>query len=136
MKQSLPSITAISYLPCNQLPTNITEKHIAGIPVEITTPLTPVEHYGNASCEAEQEYINGNYSEQTVLQFTSTQEIKQFPAKAFIVRDAQGDTFLIGNSEAPYPTVEINTKTDKDSNIKFYKVTFIRRKSLVPCIVP
>lgn len=135
MHQSLPSITDIAIIPCSLLSCNIMEKHIAGIPIEIPSPLTSVEEYGNASCEAEQEYVNGNYSEHTVLQFRSKQDIRQFPAPAFIIKDAQGDTFLIGLREAPHPVLEVTEAIDKDTNIKSYKVTFIRRKSLIPCSV-
>ena len=70
-----------------------------------------------------------------MLQFTSKQDISQFPAPAFVIKDAQGDTFLIGTREAPFPMVEITETIDKEENIKAYKVTFTRRKSLVPCSV-
>ena len=135
MKQSLPNITAIYFVPCASLIPNITEKHRAGLPVAIFPLSSAIEQYGNASCEAEQEYLNGGYSEKTVLQFTTTQDIRQFPAPAFVIKDAQGDTFLIGTREAPFPMVEITETIDKEENIKAYKVTFTRRKSLVPCSV-
>ena len=135
MKQSLPNIIAISYVPCASLIPNITEKYLAHLPVGIFPLPTAIEHDGNASCEAEQEFDNGGYSEKTVLQFTSAEDIKQFPAPAFVIKDAQGNTFLIGTREAPYPMVEITQTIDTETNIKAYKVTFTRRKSLIQCAV-
>ena len=135
MHQSLPNIVGISTVPCSELPPNITEKFMAGIPIGVFPIPTAIEHYGTAKCEAEQEYVNGGYSEKTVLQFSSTAEIKQFPHLAFVIKDAQGATFLIGTREAPHPMVEITATIDKETNIKAYKVSFTRRKSLIPCSV-
>ena len=135
MTQSLPNIISIYTVPCSGLSPNITEKFLAGIPIGVFPLPTAIEHYGNAKCEAEQEYVNGSYSEKTVLLFTSKQDISQYPAPAFVIKDAQGDTFLIGTREAPFPMVEITETIDKEENIKAYKVTFTRRKSLVPCSV-
>ena len=61
MHQSLPNITAIYFVPCASLIPNITEKHRAGLPVAIFPLPYAIEHYGNASCEAEQEYVDGGF---------------------------------------------------------------------------
>ena len=145
MTQSLPGIKAISFVPCHLLSPNIVEKHRAGIPVGVFSTSTPIEHYGNASCEAESEYINGGYSEKTVLQFTTTDEILQKPALgsaalnkrelAFVVTDVHDKSYLIGVKEAPFPMVDITQKIDDDTNINQVKVTFQRQKSLIPCSV-
>lgn len=135
MKQSLPNIVSIAIVPCASLTINILEQYLAGIPIAVFPLPTAIEHYGNATCEAEQEYVNGGYSEKTVLQFTSAEDIKQFPAPAFVIKDAQGKAYLIGTKEAPYPMVEITQTIDTETNIKAYKVTFTRRKSLIPCAV-
>lgn len=135
MKQSLPGIKAISIVPCHLLSPNIVEKYRAGIPVGVFSTSTPIEHYGNASCEAESEYINGGYSEKTVLQFTTTDEILQKPELAFVVTDVHDKSYLIGVKEAPFPMVDITQKIDDDTNINQVKVTFQRQKSLIPCAV-
>ena len=135
MKQSLPNITAIFYVPCASLIPNITEKYRAGLPVAIFPLPSAIEHYGNASCEAEQEYDNGGYSEKTVLQFTTTDDLSHYPALAFVVTDADGQSYVIGTKEAPYPIMEITQTIDKEVNVNTVKVTFTRRKSLVPCVI-
>ena len=135
MRQSLPGIKAISFLPCHLLTPHIVEKHRAGIPIGVFPIPTPIEHYGNASCEAESEYIGGGYFEKTSLEFTTTDEIQQMPELAFVVTDVHDKSYLIGVKEAPFPIVNITTKVDDETNISEVKVTFQRQKSLIPCSV-
>lgn len=135
MKQSLPNITAIYFVPCTSLIPNITEKYRAGLPVAIFPLPSAIEQYGNASCEAEQEYVGGGYSEKTVLQFTTTNDLSHYPALAFVVTDADGQSYIIGTKEAPYPIMEITQTIDKEVHVNTVKVTFTRQKSLVPCVM-
>ena len=135
MKQSLPNIIDIYIVPCASLIPNITEKYRAGLPVGIFPLPTSLEHFGNASCEAEQEYADGGYSEKTVLQFTTTEDISHYPPLSFVVTDANGQSYIIGTQEAPYPIIEITRTIDKEVNVNTVKVTFTRRKSLVPCVI-
>ena len=135
MKQSLPNIIDIYKVPCASLFPNITEKYRAGLPVAIFPLPSPIEQYGNASCDAEQEYVGGGYSEKTVLQFTTTENISQFPPLAFVVTDAGGQSYIIGTKEAPYPIMEITHTIDKEVHVNTVKVTFTRPKSLVPCLI-
>ena len=134
-KQSLPGIKAIAFLPCHLLPPNIVEKFLAGVPIGVFSTSTPIEHYGNASCEAESEYIGGGYFEKTSLDFTTTDEIPQTRELAFVVTDVHDKSYLIGVMEAPFPIVNITTKVDDETNISEVKVTFQRQKSLIPCVV-
>ena len=135
MKQSLPNITAIFYVPCASLIPNITEKNRAGLPVAIFPLPSVIEQYGNASCEAEQEYVGGGYSEKTVLQFNTTDDLTHYPPLAFVVTDAGGQSYIIGTKEAPYPIMEITQTIDKEVHVNTVKVTFTRPKSLVPCLI-
>ena len=134
-KQSLPGIKAIAFLPCKLLPPNIVEKFLAGVPIGVFSTSTPIEHYGNASCEAESEYIGGGYFEKTSLDFTTTDEIPRSQELGFVVTDVHVKSYLIGVKEAPFPIVNITTKVDDETNISEVKVTFQRQKSLIPCSV-
>lgn len=134
-KQSLPGIKAIAFLPCKLLPPNIMEKFLAGVPIGVFSTSTPIEHYGNASCEAESEYIGGRYFEKTSLDFTTTDELPRSQELGFVVTDVHDKSYLIGVKEAPFPIVNITTKVDDETNISEVKVTFQRQKSLIPCSV-
>ena len=133
MTQSLPSICYIGYLHCSELPPDILNKYLAGMPVAINTSHTPIEIYGDASCESVSEHDNGSRLEKTTLQFSTTDEIPECQDLAFVVKDAQGKSYVIGQKEAPYPMVEIDTSVNKDKNVKVVKVVFSARKSLIPC---
>ncbi|MCR5314373.1 MAG: hypothetical protein K6E52_00555 [Bacteroidaceae bacterium] len=135
MSPSLPDIIAIYLIPCDSLPANITEKFRAHIPVSIPDVLTQIEHCGNASCEAVQQSDNGAVSEKTVLQFYTAENICLFPPLAFVITDAQNQSYVIGTKERPYPMVEITKGIDRDANRYSVKVTFNRMKSLIPCLI-
>ena len=134
-KQSLPGIKAISYVPCRLLSPNILEKYRAGVSIGVFAYSKSIEHYGNASCEAESKYIGGGYFEKTSLDFTTTDEIPRSQELGFVVTDVHDKSYLIGVMEAPFPIVNITTKVDDETNISEVKVTFQRQKSLIPCSV-
>lgn len=133
MTQSLPSICYIGYLPCSELPPDILNKYLAGMPVAINTSPTPIEIYGDASCEAVSEYDNGSRLEKTTLQFSTADEVPECQDLAFVVKDTQGNAYIIGQKEPPSPMVEIETSVNKDENVKVVKIVFSARKSLIPC---
>jgi len=135
MKQSLPDIVAIYRLSCVALPSFITEKYRARVPVEIGASLVPIAHFSRASCEAELLYDSGGYTEKAVLQFATTEELDGVTPLAFVITDAQGQSYVIGAKEKPYPMVEVTRSIDKDTNVNTVKVSFSRRKSLVPCLI-
>lgn len=134
MRQSLPGIKFIGYLPCSLLPPNILQKSLAGVPVAIYTPPTPIEHYGNAECIAEQEYDHGSYQEKTTLTFTTTDEIPRNRPLTFVATDVEGKSWLIGNREHPYPIIEVKQQKDFEKNVFEVKGTFVAQKSLVFCV--
>lgn len=133
MKQSLPGIERIATVPCQLLSPNIIEKYKAGVPIGVFAITTPIEHYGNASCEAVSEFDEGGYVEKASLHFNTTTEISQQQNLAFVITDVNGKSFVIGCMEAPYPIVNITQKVDEDTNIYEVKVSFTRIKALIPC---
>ena len=93
------------------------EKYRAGVSIGVFAYSKSIGHYGNASCEAESEYIGGGYFEKTSLDFTTTDEIPQSQELAFVVTDVHDKSYLIGVKEAPFPIVNITTKVDDETNI-------------------
>lgn len=135
MKQSLPGITTVFYLPCSALISYIMAKHLAKIPVGVFSSLYGLDLYGDGECEAESSDENGLTSERTTLEFTTTTEIPNNEPLAFVFSDANHKFYLIGAREKPYPIVESTKRIDSDKNIFEVKVTFTAQKSLIPCIV-
>lgn len=135
MRQSLPGIKFIGYLSCSLLPPNILQKSLAGVPVAIYSPPTPIEHYGNAECVAEQEYDHASYLEKTTLTFTTTDEIPNSKPVAFVVTDVNGRSYVIGHQENPCPVVEISRKKGVEESICELNVSFSAQKSLISCFL-
>lgn len=133
--QSLPNIVKVFTIPCASLAPNIVEKYMAGLPVGVYPLPTEVEQYGTGSVEAANELDDGTYHEKTVLQFSTAEEIDNRTPMAFVVMDAQEKYFLIGAKEFPYPIVEITKGVSPDANVNDIKVTFSRKKSLIPCSI-
>lgn len=133
--QSLPNIIKVFTVPCASLAPNVVEKYMAGVPVGVYPLPTEVEQYGTGSCEAENILDEGSYYEKTTLQFSTAEELSNSTPLAFVIMDAQENFFLIGAQEAPYPIVEIKKNVSSESNVNDIKVTFSRRKSLVPCSI-
>lgn len=133
MRQSLPGIKFIGYLPCSLLPPNILQKALAGVPVAIYSPPTPVEHYGNAECIAEQEYDHGSYLEKTTLTFTTTDEIPCNGPIAFVVTDVNNQSYVIGRRETPFLIMQFINKVSSANNIREVVASFSARKSLIIC---
>ena len=133
--QSLPNIVKVFTVPCASLAPNIVEKYMAGLPVGVYPLPTEVEQYGTGSVEAANELDDGTYYEKTVLQFSTAEEINNRTPMAFVVMDAQGKYFLIGVKEFPFPIVEITKWVSNDANVNDIKVTFSRKKSLIPCSI-
>ena len=52
-----------------------------------------------------------------------------------IQRSVQEDYYLIGAHETPFPIVETAKNITADGKINDIKVTFSRRKSLIPCSI-
>ena len=96
---------------------------------------TEVEQYGTGSWEAENALDDGTYYEKTILQFSTAEEITNTTPLAFVIMDAQENYYLIGAREAPYPIIEIAKSVSTESNVNNIKVTFTRRKSLIPCSI-
>lgn len=131
--QSLPNIVKVFTIPCASLAPNVVEKYMAGLPVGVYPLPTEVEQYGTGSVEAANELDDGTYYEKSVLQFSTAEEIDNRTPMAFVVMDAQGKYFLIGVKEFPFPIVEITKGLSPDANVNDIKVTFSRKKSLIPC---
>lgn len=134
MKQSLPGITAIRYLECSKLPSNLEMKSLVGVPIGIYDIMTSVCFTGHPTCITESEYDQHAQSEKTVLTFQTTDELPVRRQLAFVVSDIQGRLYLIGHNEAPYPTVkrtgQLGTPAEEKAGYT-YEVTLIGRKTLI-----
>ena len=93
---------------------------------------------GEAVCEVEQSIDNNSYIEKVKLTFLTLDDvpINQYPA--FLFQTIDGDIYIMGAKERPYPTVKITRSTgqpDGDASVRKYEVTFTAKKALARCSV-
>ena len=133
--QSLPAIKKIYIVKCSSLSPDIMEKHIAGVPVGVLQLPVEVEHYGDGTLEVEEVNEDGSVYEQVTLTY-DTAMIPYMPVDAaYVVVDANNDKWLIGQKERPYPLVMALKHIGKDRNVYTVKVTYTRKKALIPCSI-
>lgn len=135
---SLPGIFKIGFLECSKLSPQLALKSIAGVPIAILTEITDVIFSGEPTCEAVRDSDNNGRLEKTSLKFTTTQKIPDDHPLAFVVQCVNGEKFIVGAKERPFPIIKITNNTGTASgNISAYSVeiTHSSIKSLLPAAV-
>lgn len=134
--QSLPGVKSIGFVDPEYLQPNVAFKSIAGIPIGVFCHINSISICGEASCEAVSEYDNNGRSQKTVLKFNSSEELPTYFKLAFIVVDVNGDSYLIGAKENPYPVIKYSKSFGTpggDPAVYSYEISFSALKSLIPC---
>lgn len=135
---SLPGIFKIGFLECSNLSPQLALKSIAGVPIAILTDITEVFFSGKPTCEAVSDNDNNGRCEKTTLKFVTTQIIPEDRPLAFVVQCVNGENYIVGAKERPFPIVKITNDTGTDSgNASSYSVeiTHSAIKSLLPVAV-
>lgn len=127
----LPSILSIAYLPCSDLPRHILPMALSGMTPTVAEDGMLVDLYPGAKCSADSEIVNGLSLEKTTLEFDTLTEVPRNRPLAFLVRCVNGESYVIGHREPPFPAVEIKTEISDERNIYSVKVKFNSARSLV-----
>lgn len=135
---SLPGITKVWYVLCEDLPTDVVYRSVAGIPITLDVEPDEITLKGEAVCEVEKAFDNNSYIEKAKLVFVSLDDIPVEQHLAFLIKTANDDMYLIGSMERPFPTVKITQSTgqpDGDASVGKYEVSFTAKKALALCSV-
>ena len=135
---SLPGITKAWYIQPNYLPDDVVYRSVAGIPVTLQEQPISISLKGEAICEVEQSFDNNSYIEKSKLTFLTLDEVPTDQHPAFVIETVDGDKYVIGAKERPYPTVKITRSTgqpDGDPSVRKYEVSFTAKKALALCSV-
>ena len=135
---SLPGITKAWYIQRNYLPDDVVYRSVAGIPVTLQEQPISINLKGEAICEVEQSFDNNSYIEKSKLTLYTLDEVPTDQHPAFVIETVDGDKYVIGAKERPYPTVKITRSTgqpDGDPSVRKYEVSFIAKKALALCNV-
>ena len=133
---SLPGITHVWYILRDYLPDDVVYRAVAGIPISFDGQPTEVNLKGSAICEVEQSFDNNSYIEKTKLAFLSLDDVPVDQHPAFVIQTVNGDRYVIGAKERPYPTVKITRSTgqlDGEPSVRKYEVSFMAKKALALC---
>jgi len=135
---SLPGIQYVWYISRDHLPDDVVYRSVVGMSVSLMEQPISINMKGEAVCEVEQSIDNNSYIEKVKLTFLTLDDvpINQYPA--FLFQTIDGDIYLLGAKERPYPTVKITRSTgqpDGDASVRKYEVTFTAKKALARCSV-
>ena len=135
---SLPGITKAWYIQPNYLPDDVVYRSVAGIPVTLQEQPISISLKGEPICEVEQSFDNNSYIEKSKLTLYTLDEVPTDQHPAFVIETVDGDKYVIGAKERPYPTVKITRSTgqpDGDPSVRKYEVSFTAKKALALCSV-
>ena len=130
---SLPGITKVWYILRDNLPDDVVYRAVAGIPISLSEQPISITSKGEAICELEQSFDNNSYIEKSKLTFITLDDVPTDQHPAFVIETVDGDVYVIGAKERPYPTVKIIRSTgqpDGDPSVKKYEVSFTAKKAL------
>ena len=109
------------------------------MPVGIYSLTTDIELSGAATCESTASPDNNAQLEKAVLTFYSTDDtIPIDEPLAFVATTVQGQSYIIGRLEQPYPSIKRTRTTgapDGDCSVLKYEVSFTAHRALVKCSV-
>lgn len=137
MRQVLPGIKSISYVSCDSLPYHITTKAIVGMPIGIFDKGTTVHFVGLPKVDVDESFDNNSQLQKATLQFNTTDEMPTNRHLAFLIETVNGERYVMGAREIPYPVVKIAFSTGKpsgESAAAEVEVTFVARKALAKCV--
>ena len=135
---SLPGIQYVWYISRDYLPDDVIYRSVVGMSVSLMEQPISINMKGEAVCEVEQSIDNNSYIEKVKLTFLTLDDvpINQYPA--FLFQTIDGDIYIMGAKERPYPTVKITRSTgqpDGDTSVRKYEVSFTAKKALALCSV-
>ena len=135
---SLLGIQYVWYISRDYLPDDVIYRSVVGMSVSLMEQPISINMKGEAVCEVEQSIDNNSYIEKVKLTFLTLDDvpINQYPA--FLFQTIDGDIYIMGAKERPYPTVKITRSTgqpDGDASVRKYEVTFTAKKALARCSV-
>ena len=136
-KQSLPGIRKIAYVEAEQLAPNVMLKAICGGLVSVLAQTTEVSFVGEATCESTSEYDNHGRVESVTLTFSSTEYVPHSRPLAFVVTDVNGNSFLVGSREKPYPTIKLDItfgSPASEPSVNRYEVKYVAIRALIGCV--
>lgn len=135
MKQSLPGIATIHTVECASLMPNMMLRAQCNLPNAVFTDAVQVYFVGTPTLKNEIKYNNGGYSESATLEYVTTDQPSVDTPLAFIVKCVNGESYLLGTREKPFPVVKTTKTTgspDSDASVFKVEISYLAPKTLIP----
>ena len=136
--QILPGIKAIGWIDCRHLPRRVDLSAICGMAVAVLTDIHPIPFFDEPTCECKTKKDGAGYEDTATLKFLTDKELPHAVCTGFVVTDVNGNSFLLGSLEAPYPVVESEQCCgipSGDAAGYAYEIKHVSIKSMVPCVI-
>lgn len=136
--QILPGIKSIGWLDCRKLHRFVgllSERF--GELAAVNTTVNRLRWFSGADCRRECGLSEGRYSEKSTLRFSTDEAIPDGVPLGFVVETPDGDLFLIGSREPPFPTVSVTRTAGSpggDSAGFIYEISHVGLRTMVPCL--
>lgn len=136
--QILPGVRRIGYVDSRFLPKGVPLHGICNNPVPVLTAINWIPFFGDPDCRCHSEKEGGWYQDTATLKFSTSRYLPVGRTLGFIVEDVNGNTYIIGQQEPPFPKVicdKVLGTPSGDTACLLYDITHVSIKSLVPCII-
>jgi len=131
----MPGVIAVRWIKAANLSSHLLEKYIAGVPVALGTIGNELKLEDTASASGLNSVENNGLTSKAELEFKTMDEVPRDEDIAWAVQDADGNWWLIGTRERPFPVVEISQSTGTpggDPAVATVKVTHSAKIALIP----
>jgi hypothetical protein len=133
-----PGIAHIFYAKCEDLPKNLMQRGLIGLPVAVLATCTEIKFFGEATLSWSGTQTNGRTQEKSTLKFSTNTALPLDVPLAFVVQFANGEKYLIGTQEKKHPAInytETSGKLSGDAKLRSYEVTHLAVKSVLKCVM-
>lgn len=131
---NMPGIVEVRHLKPEDVTPDVVSSFLAGVPAAVFADGTRVSLEGEPTCQAVEEHSNNGRIEKATLTFMTTEDVPRAGA-VWMIRQANGEWWLIGRREPVYPTVKVTTNTGVpggDRAVKTVTVEYQGFKALIP----
>ena len=135
--QILPGVKSIGWIDCTKLQPHVDLHGICETVIPILTAINVVEFFGKAECDCKTEKQSANRVSTASLTFDCPSLLPIHLHLGFVVTDVNGQTWLIGQAEPPYPKIKVTHYVgypDGEEAGFEYEVTHTSLCSLIECI--
>lgn len=135
--QILPGIKTIYWVACENLPARIDLSALSGINVALLTELHEITFFGEPECKCVTEKSKNGWSQKATLKFFSCDTLPFYYNIAFVVVDIQGEAYIIGAKERPYPVLTMGKTAGRRSERAGteYEITHNAVRTMVKCLL-